>query len=111
MRLIRDVSLLFFLVDIVFAILYPDGIPSIANEDPDPFLLYGNMNTTARFLFPGLLCSVLLDEKQNKRLSIATAAFFVGFVFLCISVYFMATGLCALLFLIILTILLPLTAL
>lgn len=101
LRLIRDVSLLFFLVDIVFAILYPDGIPSIANEDSDPFLLYGNMNTTARFLFPGLLCSILLDAKQNKRLSIATAAFFVGFVFLCIRVYYMATGLCALLFLII----------
>ena len=59
------------------------------------------MNTTARFLFPGLLCSILLDAKQNKRLSIATAAFFVGFVFLCIRVYYMATGLCALLFLII----------
>ena len=100
LHVIRDVCLLIFIADLIAAVLYPEGIPSVTTGPEEPFFLYGNVNVTVRYLFPGLLCSVLLDAKQNKKISVATAIFFAGYVFLCVRVYFMATGLCAMLFLV-----------
>ncbi len=100
LRVIRAMCIALFIANLIVAVVYPEGIPSITESGEDPRLLYGNMNSTVRYLFPGLICSVLLDAKQGKRLSLITAVFFIGYVFLCIRVYFMATGLCAMLFLI-----------
>lgn len=101
LRVIRDISLTIFIADIIVTRCFPSGIPSITLDPRYPYFLYGNVNTTVKYIFPGLCCSLLLDVKQGKRLSVYTAAFYVGFVFLCYSVYLMATGLCAMLFLLI----------
>ncbi len=97
LRLIRDISLVIFIANIITTVIYPDGIPSITKLEDTPFFLYGNVNTTVKFIFPGLLCSILLDEKKQKRLSLLSIFFCVGYVYLCVCVYFMATGMFAVL--------------
>lgn len=101
LRVIRDIALTIFIADIIMTRVFPSGVPSITLDPQYPYFLYGNVNTTVKYIFPGLCCSLLLDVKQGKKLSVFTAAFYAGFVFLCYSVYLMATGLCAMLFLLI----------
>lgn len=97
-RLIRNITLVIFIANIIATFLFPSGVPySIKHEDP-PYFLYGNVNTTIKFLFPGLLCSFILDIKRHKTVSISTGVFYVGYLYLCFHIYLMATGFCAMLF-------------
>ncbi len=98
LRLIRDISLVIFIANIITTFVFPGGIPPITKQADTPYFLYGNVNTTIKFFFPGLLCSFLLDDKRHKIISLSTVVFYVGYLYLCFHIYLMATGLCAMVF-------------
>ena len=92
---IRDIVVFFFLINIGLSVVYPHGIPSFTTSVNLPALLYGNVNVTARSIFPGIAASAIIDGKKN-RISLSTIILIIGFVFLCVRVYMMATGLISL---------------
>lgn len=91
LTVVRNLMLLFLIIDIIYTLIMPEGIPDIT-FGVTPYFLYGNMNTTVKFIFPGLCCSFILDHLKNKRISFSTLAFLIGFLFLCFHIHFMATG-------------------
>lgn len=91
LTVVRNLMLLFLVIDIIYTLIMPDGIPDIT-FGVTPYFLYGNMNTTIKYIFPGLCCSFILDHLKNKRISFYTLAFLFGFLFLCFHIHFMATG-------------------
>ena len=97
LSLVRDIVLLFFFINILFTIIMPNGIPGFSSAST-PYFLYGNMNTTVKYVFPGLCCSMLLDSRVGKKMSVYSFLFFVGMLYLCLEVYFMATAFIGMLF-------------
>lgn len=91
---VRDITALFFLLDLIYSILYPKGLSS---ESGIMLFLYGNVNSTIRHVFAGICCSLLLDVKRQS-LSILTLFFFLGMLFLSMNIYIMATAMIALAF-------------
>ena len=51
LSLVRDIVLLFFFINILFTIIMPNGIPGFSSAST-PYFLYGNMNTTVKYVFP-----------------------------------------------------------
>ena len=41
---------------------------------------------------PGICCSMLLDKKHNKTISLSTILFFASILYFCFRIYFMATS-------------------
>ena len=97
LHLVRNIVLIFFLINIFLTMVMPNGIP-IFTQTSTPYFLYGNMNTTVKYVFPGLCCSMLLDRRFGKRMSVYSFLFFVGMLYLCWEVYFMATAFIGMLF-------------
>lgn len=97
LSLVRNIVLLFFLINILFTIIMPNGIPGFSSAST-PYFLYGNMNTTVKYVFPGLCCSILLDRRAGKKMSVYSFLFFIGILYLCLEVYFMATAFVGMLF-------------
>ena len=95
LRLIRDIALLIFIANLIVTVVYPGGIPSITKQADNPYFLYGNVNLTVKYIFPGVCCSLLLDAKNHKRISVSSIIIFAGYVYLCFHIYLMATGLVA----------------
>lgn len=99
LHMVRDVTVVIFIMNCFLAIVMPRGIPSITTGDI-PNFLYGNMNSTIKYIFPGLGCSLIIDYLERKKISIHTVIFFVGMFYFNINVYFMATAAIAMLFII-----------
>lgn len=58
---------LYVTVNLVIIYIYPEGIPSLLEKRGESFYLFGNVNTTTRYLIPGLMFSFLYDLlKHNK---------------------------------------------
>jgi len=58
---------LYVTVNLILIYIYPEGIPSIIEDRGRRFYLFGNVNTTTRYLIPGLMFSFLYDLlKYNK---------------------------------------------
>lgn len=98
-RVIRDMTLFFFILNLFVSIFFRNGIPNgnaVFNGGVDSYYLYGNANAMVRAIFPGILCSMLLDRIHKKRISNSTGVFFAGFLFIFLFVYHMVTGLLAL---------------
>lgn len=97
-RVIRDVTLIFFILNLMLSIIYRNGIPNgnmVFNGGIDSYYLYGNVNAMVRAIFPGILCSMLLDKMHKQNLNVSTFIFFSGFIFIFLYVYHMMTGLLA----------------
>ena len=96
---VRDVTLLFFVVNFVVTFLYPAGIPSITTDRRFPYFLYGNVNSTIKYIFPGLSASCILDSRKGKKISLVTLFFILGVIENALRIYMTATAVGALLFL------------
>lgn len=89
---IRDLTLLFFIINLFMIILYPAGIPSITYDSQFPNYLYGNVNSTIKHILPGMCCSSLLDFRKNKKVSFYTFIFIFGIFYQALFIYFTATA-------------------
>ena len=92
LKVIRDITLFFFCINLVYGLVMPGGIPDFTISSLNPYFLYGNINASLRSIFPGLCCSCILDYKNKKKISSSTLIFFIGFLYFCFRIYFMATG-------------------
>lgn len=92
MHAIRDLTLFFFVINLLMIKLYPTGIPSITYDPKFPNYLYGNVNSTIKHILPGMCCSSLLDFRNNKKVSFNTLIFIFGIFYQAIFVYFTATA-------------------
>lgn len=64
---VRDVTFIFFIMNLITNIIYKNGIPSITQSVANPYYLFGNVNTTIRMVLPGMCCSSLIDLKRGKK--------------------------------------------
>lgn len=58
---------LYALLNIILIFIYPEGIPSVLQERGSRYYLFGNVNTSIRFLLPGLLFSMLYDVLKKDK--------------------------------------------
>lgn len=89
---IRDLTLIFFVINLLMIKLYPTGIPSLTYDPKFPNFLYGNVNSTIKHILPGMCCSSLIDFRTNKKVSFKTLIFIFGIFYQAIFVYFTATA-------------------
>lgn len=87
---VRDISLLYFVVNIVVIIIFPQGLAESSGSIA--YYLYGNPNTMIRYVMPGLCCSSLLDVRKGKKMSGITFFFFAGLFFIYTTTYFSVTS-------------------
>lgn len=95
LRAVRDVTLVFYVVNFFLMYILPNGIPSISAGKAFPCYLYGNYNSVIRYVLPGLCCSLMLDSMKAKRRtvpSVPTLIVAVGIVVSAVTVYFTATA-------------------
>lgn len=85
----RDITMLFFLLNIFLTFVYPNGISGFSHTVSDS--LYGNTNVTIRAIYPGFFASCMLDINR-RRPSLWTILFFAGVFYLSLTVYVMATA-------------------
>lgn len=97
---VRDITLVFFIVNIAFFFIFPKGIPSITRDPKFPNFLYMNVNSTIKYVLPGMCCSSIIDIKRNKKISKFTAIFLFGIFYQAIMIYFTATAVIACIFII-----------
>ena len=94
---VKYYTLIFCLANIILMFIYPTGIPSYTAGKLAPHFLYANVNTTIKFLFPGMLCSTLVDLRK-KRISFGTFALWFCLIYQFLFIYRTATSFIALLF-------------
>ena len=92
---VRDISLLYFVINIAVIILFPQGFDTTHSFAS---YLYGNPNVMIRRVLPGLCCSSLLDVKRGKKLSGITLFFFAGLLLIYATTYFSVTSVIGVLF-------------
>jgi len=95
LRTVRNITLFFFLLNMVANVVYPKGIPSITNNLAYPFFIYGNVNSTIRMVLPGMCCASILDFRRGRHLSIYTWLFVIGFAYTFVCIYPITTTMLA----------------
>lgn len=68
---IRNVTFYIFLLNTIISIFMPYGLNKMVSNSAPEFL-YGNINSNFKYIIPGLICSILIDKKQNKSISFIT---------------------------------------
>lgn len=91
MTVVRNLTLAFSLINLMVGIVMPTGIPSITTTARNPHFLYGNLNSTMRSVMPGLCCSLLIDKRNKKTISLFTILLVFSVLYFCFRIYFMAT--------------------
>lgn len=94
-KILKNMTLLIFIINIIISLVFPEGLKS--NSIGLPEFLYGNLNSTIKYIFPGLISSFIID-RYRSRTSVTTIIFIVGMLLSIIFIYSMATSLIALLF-------------
>lgn len=99
---IRDMTFLFFALDVLILLIFRNGLPNggFIFDGIGPYSLYGNVNATIRSIFPGILCSIIFDCINKRKYGFITLMFFVGYMYIFLFVYHMVTGFVALVILI-----------
>lgn len=59
---------IYVIVNLILIYIYPHGIPTILLERGTKYYLFGNVNTTVKFLIPGLMFSFLHDILKYNRI-------------------------------------------
>lgn len=93
---IRDITVIIFFINTIISFIMPNGIPSISSVS-DPGFLYGNVNSNFKYIMSGLLSSILIDRKKNKKISFITLFFFLGSLYTYFFIYRTMTALLGLL--------------
>ncbi len=83
---VNDFTMFFFIIDIFYSIFYKTSL--------GVYCLYGNINSTIKYIMPGIICSLIL-YKDSKRKNIFFFGYVSGFLFLFFYSYHMITGLMA----------------
>ncbi len=92
MTVIRNITLIFAFSNLLVGIVMPEGIPSYTVFRNNPYFLYGNLNSIMRGIMPGICCSMIIDKKKEKTISISTMLLFASVLYFCFRIYFMATS-------------------
>ena len=90
MTVVRNITLTFALANLLVGIVMPTGIPSLNVSGMYPRFLYGNVNSMMRSIMPGICCSMVLDKKKERIISIPTILLFLSILYF-FRIYFMAT--------------------
>ena len=101
LKAVRDFTFLFFCLNYIITWIYPTGIPSITESKLFPNFLYGNVNSTIKYIIAGICCSCILDKKNGKRISLVTFLFIAGVLENAFRVYMTATAVIAVLFILV----------
>lgn len=97
---IRNVTFYIFVINMIISIFMPHGLNEMtANSSPE--FLYGNINSNFKYIIPGILCSILIDKKQNKSISFITLFFYTGTLYTYFFIYQTMTAILGLLIIII----------
>ena len=96
LRAVRDICVVIFFINLVSELLYPMGIPSTTTSAATPHYFLGNVNSVIRAVLPGICCTILINEKKNKKLSFSLIFFYIGFLYQFIYLYHSATTIVAL---------------
>lgn len=94
---VRDITVLLFGVNLITCIIWKNGIPSITQNSLYPYYLFGNVNATIRCVLPGMLCSSLINLKNKRKYDIYSLLFFLGFIYIYLTVYPTTTTMIAIL--------------
>lgn len=97
---IRNVTFYIFLLNTIISIFMPYGLNKMASNSAPEFL-YGNINSNFKYIIPGLICSILIDMKQNKSISFITFFFYIGTLYTYFFIYQTMTAILGLLIIII----------
>lgn len=95
---VRDLTLVFYVVNFFLMYILPNGIPSITEGKEYPWFLYGSMNAAIKYVLPGICCSLILDGMQDsKRIvpRVPTLIMMIGIAVSAATVYFTATAVIA----------------
>ena len=95
LRVVRDVTLIFYISNFFVMILLPNGIPSISAGNSYPWYLYGNVNATIKCIMPGICASLILDSRKKRIISIPSVIMIAGVIVTAFTVYFTATAVIA----------------
>ena len=95
MRTVRDICVVIFFVNLLSEIFFPTGIPSTTTSIYTPHYFLGNVNSVIRAVFPGICCSILINEKENKKVSLSIVFFYAGLLYQFVFLYHSATTIVA----------------
>ena len=93
---IRDITLLLFILNLITCFIWKNGIPDITADSSYPYYLFGNVNTTIRVVLPGMMCSSIIDQENNRKLPLHLLIYSFGFLYIYLNVYPTTTTLIAL---------------
>ena len=96
---VKYFTLFFWVIHIVLMFLYPRGIPMISQGREVGYYLYGNVNSTIKYIFPGMCCCSLIDIKE-ERLTMGTLLFLFGILYQFFAIYHSATMIVAVFFIV-----------
>ncbi|EEB36713.1 O-antigen polymerase [Anaerococcus hydrogenalis DSM 7454] len=97
---IRNITFFIFLLNTIISIFMPYGLNKmVSNSSPE--FLYGNINSNFKYIIPGILCSILIDKKQNKSISFITLFFYIGTLYTYFFIYQTMTAILGLLVIVI----------
>lgn len=100
LRTVQIVTLTYCLINLLVTIVMPDGIPNFTGASfGHRYYLFGNVNSTIRGLYPGICCSLILDDKNGKKISLSTLLFLLSFIYIILRIHIMATTVICILFL------------
>ena len=97
-KIIKTITFIYFAINLVFMILYPQGIPQYTTYSTIPCYLYGNVNSTIKYIFPGIVC-FMIDSKKKGKLELPLIIMLMGMIYSFVFVYIQATALAAITFL------------
>ena len=92
LTMVRGFTLVFFVINFIVMAILPEGIPSISVGKLLPWYLYGNVNSTIKYILPGICCSLILDNRKNRKFSISSFILMAGIIVSALTVYFTATA-------------------
>lgn len=99
MSIVKHYTVFWFVLNCVLMIVYPNGVPEFTLNKNVPFFLYGNVNSTIKYIMPGITCT-LIEATQKKRVTVPLIILLMGMGYSFIFVYRQATAIVAILLLV-----------
>ena len=97
-KIIKTITFIYFAINLVFMILYPQGMPQYTTYSTIPCFLYGNVNSTIKYIFPGRV-GFMIDSKKKGKPELPLLIMLIGMIYSFAFVYIQATAIAAIIFL------------
>jgi len=65
---LKILTFFYIIVNLILIYIYPEGLPSLTVSEGRKFYLFGNTNTTTRYLIPCLMFSFLYDQLKSGKI-------------------------------------------